>query len=207
MLVSALVPFVVQGACGLQDAEQHRPLECLGSQALFHISLCLLLLAIFELLTPPVIPMVELRHRASQGHTWSACCTCLSQSLCGTKLVCCDVQGQENKGRFRVVPSRAPILSSMCSPWKEGVAMPTWSRHNIPCLNYPRQHCKFVATHGVRARSLKSFAFLLLTLTAPAAFSFTYRCGYLRIRLHIPTSGLKLCLVIYAGYEYTAYGE
>ena len=73
-LVSALVPFMAQGACGLQGAEQHRPLRCLDSQALFHISLCLLLLVIFESLTTPIIPMDGLRYRASQSHTWSDDC-------------------------------------------------------------------------------------------------------------------------------------
>lgn len=77
-VVSALVPFMARGACELQDAEQHQPLGCLGSQALFHISLHLLLLVIFELLRASVIPMDGLRYRASQGRTWSDGCTCLS---------------------------------------------------------------------------------------------------------------------------------
>lgn len=130
MVASALVPFMAQRACGLQDAEQHQPLGCLGSQALFHISLHPLLLVKFELLRAFIIRMDGLRYKASQGHTWFDGCT--------SKLV--PVPAKENKGRFRVWPSQAPILGFICSQWREAIVMPTRSRHNVSCLACPGQH-------------------------------------------------------------------
>lgn len=149
-----------------------QPLRYLGSWALFHYLCKLLLLVMFELLTAPIIPMDGLRHRAPQGHAWTDGCTCQSKSL--------YLQGPGEEGRFRVLPSQALFLVSMCTQWRDVAAMPT--RCNVPCLTCPWPHWRFVAAHGVRARSLViSFAFLLLTHSVPSDFSFCYGCQYLKL--------------------------
>lgn len=168
-LANALVPFMAQGACGFYSAEATSQVSLfIGIIMSTFVDSCFWsYLSCWQHLLSPWMEWDTEHLRAMPGlmavHVKACPCTC---------------RGQESRGES-VLPSQALLLGSTCSQWRDAIEMQCTTVHGLTC---PWAHWRLMPTRGVRARSLViSFAFPLLTHSAPADFSFCYGCGYLKL--------------------------